>query len=156
MPMNPLPVVNTRLPELRVVVTTKAIIMGAIASRDWQPLHHDYPWSTSTGGLPNIVMNYYTQAGWISRYLTDWSGPQGRIARLKLSMRSSICPGDELVISGVIDSLEQESAERCWVKVSIEMAVGERIATTSQVRMALPATDSAPSPWSIAAADWRP
>ena len=66
-------------------------VLGATASRDWQPQHHDKD-AAQRAGLTDIIMNNYTQAGLISRYITDWSGPIGRIGRLKFRMRRPICP----------------------------------------------------------------
>ncbi|MEI8299683.1 MAG: MaoC/PaaZ C-terminal domain-containing protein [Pseudomonadota bacterium] len=153
--MNPLPAVQASLPKLCVAVTTKSIVMGATASRDWQPLHHDVVWAQSSGRLPNIIMNNYTQAGLISRYVTDWSGPAGRIGRLQFSMRSPLCPGDEVELSGTIQDIGRER-DFIWVGIAIELAVGARIATTATVRLALPAAEEAPSVWHLRGEAWRP
>jgi acyl dehydratase len=153
--MNPELSLQARLPPRRIEITTKSVIMGAVASRDWQPLHHDVVWARSQGNLPDIILNNYTQAGLISCYVTDWSGPAARIGRLRFSMRSPICPGDVLVISGVIQEIEQQ-AELIWVVIAVALAVSERVATTSTVRVALPVTEDAPSVWQCPATAWRP
>ncbi|MEI6457353.1 MAG: MaoC/PaaZ C-terminal domain-containing protein [Pseudomonadota bacterium] len=149
------PAVHDRLPTRRIGVTTKSIIMGAATSRDWQPLHHDVVWAQSEGRLPNIIMNNYTQAGLISAYVTDWFGPAARLGRLRFSMRSPICPGDPLELSGVIQVVEPE-ADFLWVSLAIELAVAARIATTADVRIAVPAAGQSPSVWHRSGAAWRP
>jgi acyl dehydratase len=148
--------VGTQLPPLRVLITPKHIIMGAAASRDWQPQHHDLKWATEAAGLPDIIMNNYTQAGWISRYVTDWCGPQGRIGRLRFSMRGPICPGDELVFAGQVKIIEPGADSIFWLEIGIEMTVGERTVTSATVRLAQPAATAAPSVWQCPAAAWRP
>ena len=70
-------------------------------------------------------------------------------------MRSPICPGDVLAISGVIQEIEQQ-AELTWVVIAVALAVGERVATTSTVRVALPVTEDAPSVWHCPTTAWRP
>lgn len=148
--------VGMSLPPLCVPITTKQIVMGATASRDWQPQHHDMVWATRDAGLPNIIMNNYTQAGWISRYITDWCGPGGRIGRLRFSMRGPICPGDEVMFSGVVSGIEPGADAMFWLDIGVEMKIGERVATQATVRLALPANDAAPSVWQCAPAAWRP
>jgi hypothetical protein len=60
-----------------------------------------------------------------------------------------------LEISGVIQEIEQQ-AELIWVVIAMALAVGERVATTSTARVALPITEDAPSVWQCPAASRRP
>lgn len=143
------------LEPLRVPVTARLIIMGAAASRDWQPQHHDAAWA-SAAGLPGIIMNNYTQAGWAMRYATDWSGPQGRIGRLRLAMRNPICAGDLMEISGVVSRMDMQSDELAWAELDVTFAIGDRVATKAFVRIAIPAKQGATSPWHCAPHEWRP
>ena len=56
----PKPHIGMKLPDLLLPVTRKLVSMGAAASRDWQPQHHDPDWARKAG-LPDIIMNNYTQ-----------------------------------------------------------------------------------------------
>ena len=144
-----------KLPDLIIQVTRKMIIMGATSSRDWQPIHHDSDWARDQAGLPDIIMNNYTQAGWISQYLTSWTGPDARIGRLSFSMRSPLCPGDEASFSGEVKS--RESAGGCdWLGIELVVKVGKRIATTASARLALPGQVEQCSPWTLSGARWQP
>ena len=144
-----------KLPDLIIQVTRKMIIMGATSSRDWQPIHHDSDWAREQAGLPDIIMNNYTQAGWISQYLTSWAGPEARIGRLNFSMRSPVCPGDEALFSGEVKSRETTGA--CdWLGIELLVKVGERIATTASARLALPGEVEPCSPWTLSGARWQP
>jgi acyl dehydratase len=145
-----------RLPPLHITVTAKIIVMGASASRDWQPQHHDSAWTKANLRLPDIIMNNYTQSGFISRYVTDWSGPQGRLGRLKFSMRKPVCPGHELTLAGTIQSIEPSSFGFFWIGIGVEMAVGEESVTSAHIRLALPLSSDAPSPWHCPSAQWKP
>ena len=147
---------QTVLPPLRVSVTAQTIIMGAAASRDWQPQHHDAAWAVQRSNLPGIIMNNYTQAGWVSRYITDWSGPQGRIGRLSLQIKIPICPGDELVFSAAVQSVEEAQPDIRWLAIAVELAVADRVVTTASVRLALPAVPGAASAWQCPPELWQP
>lgn len=151
----PQPHVGLRLPPLTLPVTTRLIVMGATASRDWQPQHHD-PAAATAAGLPGIIMNNYTQAGLISRYVTDWTGPRGRIGRLRFSMKRPLCPGADAVLQGVVVDLIPQGAGLLWAEIDIEIAANGSVATSASVRVALPPEPGSPSPWQCPPADWTP
>lgn len=151
----PKPHIGLRLPELALPLTRKLIVMGAAATRDWQPQHHDPDWAKEAG-LPDIIMNNYTQAGLISRFVTDWSGPMGRIGRLRFAMRRPVCPGGTATINGMVVDLSAEVDAMIWVEIDIEIAVDEKLVTTATAKLALPATARSRSPWHCPAMKWRP
>ena len=72
--MTTLPTVGDSLPELVVPITPTRIVAGAIASRDYQDVHHDVP-AAREQGSPDIFMNILTTNGYVGRYVTDWAGP---------------------------------------------------------------------------------
>ena len=39
------------LPELAVDVTPTTVVLGALASRDWRPMHHDFKFATERNGV---------------------------------------------------------------------------------------------------------
>jgi len=149
------PHIGMRLPELALPLTRKLIIMGAAATRDWQPQHHDPAWAKEAG-LPDIIMNNYTQAGLISRFVTDWSGPMGRIGRLRFAMRRPICPGGTATFNGMVVDVTAEQQAMIWAEIDIEIMVEKKTVTTATVKMALPANARSPSPWHCPAVKWHP
>lgn len=149
------PQAEDRLPDLMVGVTRKMIIAGATASRDWQAQHHDKD-AARQAGLPDIIMNNYTQAGLISRYVTDWSGPIGRIGRLRFSMRRPICPENNVHFSGQVVSVERNDDQIAWIQLDIALNDGEALLTSASVRLAMPADAGARSPWRCPPDEWRP
>lgn len=151
----PRPAPGDKLPELPISITRKRVIMGATSSRDWQPIHHDSEWARERAGLPDIIMNNYTQAGWLSQYLTRWGGPQARIARLRFSMRSPLCPGDEALLCAEVDSVTA-TGDCDWVDITLSIRVGERVATTASARLALPGAEQQRSPWALSGDAWQP
>jgi acyl dehydratase len=144
------------LPAAVTPVTAKLIVMGAAASRDWQPQHHDRAWAQGGAGLPDIIMNNYTQAGLVSRYVTDWTGPEGRIGRLTLAMKRPVCPGGELMFQGVIEAVLPTVHGHTWVDLAVALSCGEALATAAKVRVALPSTSQSPSPWRCPRTLWTP
>ena len=63
------------LPELSYQVTATTVVLGALASRDWRPMHHDQDFAVNRNGTRDIFLNTPNQAAWFERYLTDWAGP---------------------------------------------------------------------------------
>jgi hypothetical protein len=143
------------LPELAVDVSATTVVLGALASRDWRPMHHDKDFAQQRNGVRDIFLNTPNLAAWYERYLTDWSGPTGRLGRMKFRMRDSIFPGDRMVFRGSVEKVESDEAGCAWAEVTVTVSVGERICTDCTARIALP---SAPgdNPWRRKGAEWRP
>ena len=51
------------------------------------PMHHDHDFAVNRNGTRDIFLNTPNQAAWFERYLTDWSGPKGRLGRMKFRMK---------------------------------------------------------------------
>lgn len=153
----PKPEIGLRLAELVVSVSRKMIIMGATASRDWQSQHHD-PDKAREAGLPDIIMNNYTQAGLISRYVTDWCGTLGRIGRMRFSMRKPVLPGNALVLRGIVVDIvkDESSTDFHWVELEVEMRVEGAIVTSATVKLALPTDSERASTWHCLPSEWHP
>lgn len=147
--------VGDELPSLVHEVTTTSIVLGAMASRDWRPMHHDRDFAQQRNGTRDIFMNTPNQAAWLERFITDWAGPTARIGRYKFRMGDSICPGDTMVFSGAVESTETDEQSCNWVNLSIALSVGEQVKTRFNARVALPA-DAHDNPWARTGARWQP
>jgi hypothetical protein len=143
------------LPSLEVDVTPRVVIMGASASRDWQPQHHDHAWAVEKVGTTGIFLNTPNLAGWLERYLTDWTGPLGRIGRLRFRMRRSICAGERMVLSGTVSVVREDALGCRWAEVELTVEAGGEAAVNGTARIALPA-DSSDNPWARTGGDWQP
>jgi len=146
---------GSELPALTVEVSATTVVLGAMASRDWRPLHHDRDFAIQRIGARNIFLNAPTQAAWFERYLTDWSGPLGRIGRMRFRMRDSVYPGDTMVFRGVVEKLETDARGCCWADVALGLRVGDQVRTSCQARIALPAHPD-DNPWRRSGDDWKP
>jgi acyl dehydratase len=147
--------VGDDLPPLSYDVTATTVVVGALATRDWRPQHHDYQFATERNGVKNIFLNSPNQLAWFERYLTDWSGPAGRLGRLSFRMIDSIFPGDTMVFTATVTSVDTDDAGCGWVGVDIAVKVGEKICTTCKGRIALPTT-SDDNPWARRGERWIP
>jgi acyl dehydratase len=143
------------LPELAVDVSATTVVLGALASRDWRPMHHDRDFAQQRNGVRDIFLNTPNLAAWYERYLTDWSGPTGRLGRMQFRMRDSVFPGDRMVFRGAVEGVETDAGGCGWAAVKATVSVGERVCSECTARIALP---SAPgdNPWRRKGAEWRP
>ena len=107
--------VGDALPELAYDVTATTVVLGALASRDWRPMHHDHDFAVNRNGTQDIFLNTPNQAAWFERYLTDWTGPKGRLGRMKFRMKGSVFPGDTMVLAGTVDDVETDDTGCGWV-----------------------------------------
>lgn len=147
--------VGDEMPPLTHEVTTTSIVLGALASRDWRPMHHDRDFAQQRNGTRDIFMNTPNQAAWLERYITDWAGPKARMGRYKFRMGDPICPGDTMVFSGRVESTGTDEQSCCWVNLTIVLAVGAEVKTRFTARVALPA-DAEDNPWARTGARWQP
>lgn len=147
--------VGDELPTLGVDVTPTTVVLGAIASRDWRPMHHDYKFATERNGVADIFLNTPNQAAWFERYVTDWTGPHGRIGRMTFRMRTSVFPGDHMVFSATVTGTSTDDTGCGWVSLDVALSVGDRVATTCAVTVAVP-TDDNDNPWRRRGDNWRP
>jgi len=152
--------VGDTLPELVVEVTPTTVVLGALASRDWRPMHHDHAFATERNGVDDIFLNTPNQAAWFERFLTDWTGPAGRVGRMTFRMRDSVFPGDAMTFSGTVVSVGTDDVGCGWVEIDVELRAanpewGERLCSTCTARVAVP-VDTDDNPWSRNGERWRP
>jgi len=98
-------VVGDALPPLEVPITPAVIVGGALASRDFTPVHHDRA-AAQAQGLPDIIMNILTTNGYVSRYVTDWAGPEARVCELDVKLGAPNLPGDTMTLEGRVVAAE--------------------------------------------------
>ena len=143
------------LPELAYDVTATTVVLGALAMRDWRPMHHDYKFATERNGVKDIFLNTPNQAQWFERFMTDWTGPHGRLARMKFKMKASVFPDETMVFRGTVTNLETDATGCGFADVDVTLSVGERICTTCAVRIAIPTTPD-DNPWDRRGERWNP
>ncbi|HVN42764.1 MAG TPA: MaoC family dehydratase N-terminal domain-containing protein [Steroidobacteraceae bacterium] len=111
------------LPDLAVELTPSRIVLGAIASNDPMPVHHDAD-TARAGGVPNIFMNILTQNGWVGRYVQQWAGSGARLRHIALRLGVPNVAHDTMVLSGRVVSVE---ATRATLEVASRNRLGEPV-----------------------------
>jgi acyl dehydratase len=147
--------VGDELPPLSYDVTSTTIVLGALATRDWRPQHHDYHFATERNGVQDIFMSSPNQAAWFERYITDWTGPRARLGRLGFRMTSSVFPGDTMTMTGKVTGAEVDDTGSGWVGIEVALTVGDRTCTTCTARVAVP-TSTDDNPWQRRGDNWKP
>ncbi|NRA02038.1 MAG: MaoC family dehydratase [Myxococcales bacterium] len=123
--------VGDALPQLALPLTTSLIVGGALASRDYTPVHHDRG-AAQAAGLQDVFMNILTTNGLIGRYVTDWAGANAVIRGLAIKLGTPNLPGDTMTLSGRVSS---KSDDEIVVEVAGKNSWGNHV--TGTVRVAL-------------------
>jgi uncharacterized OB-fold protein/acyl dehydratase len=97
--------VGEKLPLCPVPLTPTLIVSTAIASRDYQDVHHDRDQAQKKGSK-DIFMNILTSSGLSGRYVSDWAGPDAVFRNLKLRLGAPNYPYDTMTLSARVDKKE--------------------------------------------------
>jgi hypothetical protein len=124
--------VGDQLPALSIPLTRTLIVATAIASRDYQDVHHD-PGLAHERGSKDIFMNILSSNGFVGRFITDWAGPDAVLERVKIRLGAPNYPGDTMVMTGTITAKEDGRIE---VAVKGTNSLGDHVSGT--VRLGLP------------------
>ena len=99
--------VGDKLPAKEIPITSSLIVGGAIASRDFTPVHHDKK-EAQKAGLPDIFMNILTSNGLMGSYVTNWAGPDSTTKKIDLKLGAPNLPGFIMTITGEIKAKDNE------------------------------------------------
>ena len=113
----------------------KFMEVTAIASRDYQDVHHD-PDLAKKRGSPDIFMNILTTNGFVGRYVTDWTGPDARIRKIDIRLGAPNYPGDTMTLEGKVTA-KDETAGTIEISLRGHNRLGDHV--TGKVLVSLPA-----------------
>ena len=99
--------VGDALPALDLPLDRTLIVAAAMASQDFEDVHHD-PGKAQDRGTPDIFMSINSTNGFVDRYVTDWSGPASRISRVSLRLGVPNFPGDTMRFTGEVSAVDGE------------------------------------------------
>jgi hypothetical protein len=113
------------LPVVQLDVTPTLVISTALATRDFQDVHHDRDAAVKRGSK-DIFLNILSTTGLVQRYVTDWAGPDAVIHGLKIKLGVPCYAGDRLTLTGRVNSDGD-------IKVTGSCRLGDHV--TATVRM---------------------
>jgi acyl dehydratase len=124
--------VGDELPSLDVPLTRTLIVATAIASRDYQEVHHD-PGLAQERGSKDIFMNILSTNGFVGRFITDWAGPDATLRKVAIRLGAPNYPGDTMRMTGKVTRKAEGVVE---VAVRGANSAGDHV--TGTVELALP------------------
>ena len=120
------------LPALVIDMSATRIVAGAIASRDFMPVHHDRDFANQQGA-PDIFMNILSTNGFVGRFITDWAGPDAILKSVKIRLGAPNHPGDTMTMTGQVTAKDDGVIE---VHVRGANEIGDHV--TGTVALELP------------------
>ena len=127
------------LDDLVLPITRTLIVSGALASRDYQDVHHD-PVLSKERGSPDIFMNILTTNGLVGRYVTDWTGPGGFLKKVDIRLGAPNYPHDTMTMTGEVVEIDQDPADAGRIEVIVSLrganSIGDHV--TGTVTLTLP------------------
>ncbi|MFF7179792.1 MaoC/PaaZ C-terminal domain-containing protein [Streptomyces sp. NPDC008121] len=127
------------LPPLEIPITRTLIVAGAVASRDYQDVHHDAELAREKGS-PDVFMNILTTNGLVGRYITDHFGPGCVLRKVAIRLGAPNYPGDTMTLTGTVTEVDGATAR---VRVTGANGIGHHV--TGTVTLTVAAVPSGPS-----------
>jgi hypothetical protein len=112
--------VGDELPTLSLPITRTLIVSGAIASRDYQDVHHDSVLARERGSK-DIFMNILTTNGLVGRYVTDWSGPRSRLVDVNIRLGAPNHPDCTMTLTGSVTAKGGLSDDGAYGTVTVSL-----------------------------------
>ncbi|MER6995264.1 MaoC family dehydratase [Streptomyces sp. NPDC000410] len=130
------------LPPLEIPLTRTLIVAGAIASRDYQDVHHDAELAKQKGS-PDIFMNILTTNGLVGRFITDHFGPTAVLRRVAIRLGAPNYPGDTMTLTGTVTDVDGDTAQ---VRVIGVNGLGHHVTGTVTVTVPDPGPEARGEP----------
>lgn len=125
------PEVGQQLPELVIEASVKNIVATAIASRDYQDVHHDVA-SAQERGSKTIFTNILTSNGYVLKYVTDWTGPLAVVRTSKIRLGVPNYAGDTMTMRGEVTRVDGTQVE---IAVRGSNSLGDHVIGTVVVEL---------------------
>ena len=117
------------VPAWELPLTPTLIVSTAIATRDFQDVHHDRDVAQAAGSK-DIFMNILTTNGLVERFITDWAGPDTDVKAIAIRLGAPAHPYDTLTFTGTVASVEDGIAT---IEVKGTVSLGDHVTGTVKV-----------------------
>ncbi|MFQ5699146.1 MAG: MaoC family dehydratase [Myxococcota bacterium] len=132
--------VGETLPPCTIDLTPTLIISTAIASRDYQDVHHDRDLARKKGSK-DIFMNILSTNGFVGRFVTDWAGPEAILQRVAIRLGAPNYPYDQMRMTGRVERKQiVDGAGTLQVAIRGRNGLGDHVSGT--VDLVLPRAGS--------------
>ncbi len=125
--------VGDELPPLVLEITPTVIVSTAIATRDYQDVHHDRDLAKQKGSK-DIFMNILTTNGYVGRFVTDWTGPEALLKKVAIRLGAPNYPYDTMTLTGSVTAKHEDGAIEITVRGA--NSLGDHV--TGTVTLVLP------------------
>jgi len=122
---------GTELPPLTIEATPTFVVSTALATRDFQDVHHDRDAAVARGSK-DIFLNILTDTGLVQRFVSAWAGPEALIRSIKIRLGVPGYAYDTLTFTGRVVS---RAGKDIVVSVSWVDSLGEHVAGTVEVTL---------------------
>ena len=99
--------VGDKLPLCPIPLDPRLIVSTALATRDFQDVHHDRDAAVAKGSK-DIFMNILTTSGLCTRWIGDWAGNDVIFKNLKISLGAPNYPYDTMTMSGAVSAIADD------------------------------------------------
>jgi len=121
------------LPLWTLPLTPTHIVAGAVATRDFQDVHHDRDLAQQKGSK-DIFLNINTSLGYLQRYVTDWTGPEAAVTALRVKLGAPAYPYLPLTFAGSVQSVDPATG-RVVVAVQASNELGPHLTGTVELEL---------------------
>ncbi|MEV6627035.1 MaoC family dehydratase [Amycolatopsis sp. NPDC051106] len=122
---------GTELPPLTIEATPTFVVSTALATRDFQDVHHDRDAAVARGSK-DIFLNILTDTGLVQRFVSAWAGPEALIRSIKIRLGVPCYAYDTLTFTGRVVS---RAGNDVVISVSGVDSLGEHVAGTVEVTL---------------------
>ena len=124
--------VGEELPPLEIDVTPTFVVSTALATRDFQDVHHDRDLAVKRGSK-DIFLNILTDTGLVQRFVTDWAGPSVLVRKIAIRLGVPCYAYEKLTFTGRV--VEHDGSEYV-IAVVARNSLGDHV--TGTVRIEVP------------------
>ena len=129
--------VGDRLPVMHKSASEAELFLYSAASFNPHRIHYDHAYAEFEGHA-DILVHGPLQGSWLTQFLTDWAGPQGRLVNLQWQNRASAYPNQALEFHGTVTAVDTATGEIA-VDVHEQTADGQ-VLMPGTARVRLPVT----------------